>query len=356
MVPPILFVNPSWNDEFSLGFDYVRSTDERWYLLEYNISPGGQELHCIRSPLSWWFQVCKKLNSHALLRSYMSEYTLKREHFDQFARDRNGRVVYKLSAASLGQGVSVFDEPTEWKPDLVEEFIEPRSLISEGKRFAYVTRYTGRIRVERGSISWKEEGVCRKISQHSLDSDASANARFRMNVQNRDFPARIEKCSEDELGEMRSLTSRIVGDMLALGERVHYDPRKVFKQALFGYFYGLMPNDSLPFVTLLKEIDNALIGRGIVQEWNEFLGMPIHALRAVESGLDGLILPPQFRCGDSLCPEYYEIKQRSDGNIEQIDPCGGKVVFDSNDHVFVLSEKDLPKIIDALERNYRGQG
>ena len=111
-------VDEKQKDSIPIGIDYVLTEDNRPFLLEINLGPGGLRTSEFGDSLvNVFLHACtNKDHQHQIFGNMMPEFTQDKDQFGSFLKAKE-KVVYKKVQGSMGSGVSVIERP-EWEPEM----------------------------------------------------------------------------------------------------------------------------------------------------------------------------------------------------------------------------------------------
>lgn len=340
-------------DKFSLGIDYVISEDGRAYLLEMNLCPGGRDEIEISSSVKHFFHMgAYKTHQHYIFGDLMPDFTEDKNQFESFIESKK-KVVYKKATGSCGREVSVIEKP-EWEADLLEEFIYPLKHNAEGKHFPFVIRDLISLTVENGNIEWETEEIFRKQSKVAIEDAKSPNEVYKLNIFNNNAE-RVEPLPE-ETKVITEATREAMRRIIKEGTNASWNPTKLFKRALIGYYFGYRIPPFANNPSCSKRINLFLGGKGIESYWYPLVGKLEEAANAARYGSDGVILIPRHSTKwDYYIRTYYRICRNKDDSISE------RIGHDSlketsrikpQSNIFLEEEKPAEEIAKSILSNY----
>ncbi len=333
------------DEEFSMNIDYVVTAKGECFLLEIN--PRGGEDQIFRSKAGTLVGLLDKLHQHKVLGDIMPPYTANKEEFSEFAKQNNGRVVYKRRAGYGGEWVSVIERPTKWEPDFIERFEEPASEERDGKHFAYVVRDS--LKFNGLTKKYRREKVFRKTSKTSIEDATSPNQAFKLNIVS--GTAEEREASGKEIDLVSALTSET---MKRIGEKTMWVPTKYFNEPVVGIYGGperaIFQNDKIN-PDVLKIIEDNGIN-------TDLMGFPVSGevrdIPFVARNLDVLVVEPSYRTYWGELKSYTYMRKNEIGRIEFTDRDGKPLSIAPlvvPDNVF-LGDEDPEKVAAGIIRKY----
>jgi hypothetical protein len=343
-------------DSFRLGVDWTIDPSGRPFLLEYNFTVPQEGGDPTNSRLRHFLDVSQdKLFHHEMFEDMMPRYVRRNEE------ENFGRKVYKSRTGSGGVGVSINEKP-DGHYDFIEEFVEPKSVEVDGKRYPYVFRDYTLVEIVDGRVNWKNQELFRKQSIVALE-DAEDETVYKLNTSSKN----AEKTEVDEF-EKRIIiesTDRVMRRALEFGFEINWNPAKAFSDPVIGYYIGQRAGSALGAFGYPSEFQK--LGAELLERENGaaiylIVGDLNRAMQAAEWGSDLVLLTRAHSFKDySHFTNGLRIKFFIDRNDDKINhwishQMDGRArileTFDSRDNVYLLDEKTPEEFADLVEEKY----
>lgn len=346
-------------DSIPIGIDYVLTQENKPYLLEINLGPGGlKEEDVGKSQLgdseqNVFINAClPKDHQHQVFGNLMPDFTTDKAQFGLFSKEKK-RVVYKKANGSRGEGVSVIEKPT-WGPDLIEEFIKPKTVREGGKNYPFVLRDLIYLNVRGRDIQWRLEKTFRKKNKTALEDGESLNEQYKINIMNRG--AERTDASPEEIEVTNNLTQKVVEKLIETGEGCSWKPMKIFDKALIVYYAGYRITGFAQF-EFLQEIKGHLKKEDVDLAISYETGDLENRTKYISSGSDALILTNHhnYKQGWYDSRIGFDIEKDALGNIVERATSDNSITrkFLSLKNVFVEEEKPAEEVAQHILKIYR---
>ncbi|GEM_PF-3397928 len=344
------------SDQFRVGVDWLLPEQGRPYLLEINFSaPHGREgsysrvQHFLQTSLD-------KLHQHQIFGDLMPPFTADNQNFDAFKQGR--KVVYKSRTGSQGRGVSVLDEPKNFQPDFLEEFIPPRAHSRGDKSFPYIIRSYLTIKVTGGSIVWEPEKTFRKQGTIAIEDQGDSNSTYRLNTTGFFSRAERQDATPEEVELCLAITPEIFRKITEATKKT-WDPTKIFEGALIGYYSGYSVPSFRNSESVIEKTVEELRKRGFNFSGYGIAGGLERAIRSAEYGSDLVLLRECHSLNEDDMRQYFEIARSEDRDIVHRSVNGrgdqGHIFerFPSRKNIALIGEKTPEELADLVIKNYR---
>lgn len=350
------------NDAIPLGFDYVLTKEGRPYLLEINMDPGGLYSSIGgakgQSVVNVFISNClNKGHQHQIFGELMPRFTTDREKFDAFIKERDGRVVYKKVKGAHGEGVSIIKKP-KWEPELIEEFIEPKTIKVEGKHYPIVIRELVYLGVENESLEWGISSTFRKKGRESLEDQVNPNTLFRLNI----GPGRAEReaASKEEIEATNEMTVTIMEKLIGAGINSSWNATKIFKEALLLYHLGFRTPIFAQIPDYLLKVKECLKNSGIKLDMEPADGRLKKRMKNLSYGYDMIVLNPfhserDWSFGTPGPWIRYTVRRGKNNNITVQYQDSQQIVEEIDHFNNVLIENEVPvkQLVERIFKYYQ---
>ena len=346
-------------EEILVGLDWLISQEQKPVFLEFNLQRPEEGDDAVYSRTRHFLGLASdKIHQHQIFGGIMPECALRKEDFDDFLRRHSGRVVYKARSGSMGNSVSVLKRPTEWEPDLLEEFVAPRTKIKEGKHFSYIIRDYIMLGVDGKNLSWRRKEVFRKVSKIALEDEADPNLTLKLNTGS--GVAERGPADEIDIELVNDSTPHAVRMFFEFAQSHNWNGLHAFKEVLVGHYLGYR-------IAMFQRLLN---GYGAVVKFFEernlqclpysLFGGLAQAFKAAEYGSDLVLLTGGHSFdmrGDGMW-ERYCIERNQQGEIVHRfnyfkDPRVFET-FQKRSNV-IINEEIIPEnVLEGIARRVRG--
>jgi hypothetical protein len=351
-------VDEKQKDSIPIGIDYVLTEDNKPYLLEINLKPGGLEVSEFGDSIVNVFisACCNKDHQHQIFNGMMPEFTQDKDQFGSFLKAKE-KVVYKKVQGSMGSGVSVIERP-EWEPDILEEFIPPKILIKNRKHYPFVLRDLVYLDIKEGNLSWDIRETFRKKSKIAIEDKRSPNETFKLNTMSE--IAERAKASKEEIKVTNASTTEVMKKLIEAGKNCSWKPTKIFQKIIIPYYFGYCKPFFAGKPDYINKIETILKKQNIETYNSFFTGDLEERMQNILFGSDAVILPSHhsfkdysfdISCGQRI--KFY-LKRDTNGEIVERYSYNRRINrrFPKLENLFVEGEKPIKEIAESMAKIY----
>jgi len=341
-------VEESFRDRFRIGIDWVIDQQGRIYLLEIN-TKGYERTHF--SPVRHFVDALDKIHQHQLFGDLMPDYTVDRDNFAVFKRKYDDQVVYKVRIGNGGEGVSVMEEPENFTPDFLEQFIIPKTLRCDGKDYAFVVRNYLDVEVSEGNLRLSKSEIFSKVAVYSLQEAESKNQAYKLNTQN--YSAIRGPLAREDVAMVEEKTPLAMKTIFQIGMNNQWNPTRVLNTALIYCFPGLEEKICSKLPDEYDEINRFFATKGINATWKWMWGRFDQALESSKYGVDLLLVADSYDYKDDFdSPRIWFNITKKGGEIIHSNGFW-KEIFSVGNNVLVMGEQKNRTLLERAWESYQ---